>query len=1047
MKKNLQCFWQLMFFVAILSGSQVSYGQGQGIPGRKPVPQVALDHINKNKQKLELADEDVADLELSSETESKKIGVKHYYIKQLYQGIEIHGAITNISIGKEGEVLTMGNRFHKEVGKKVKGKQASLSAEAAVAAAAKYLNTSLKESLTVKERGKGRNKEVLFSKGGISLEPIPAKLVYQPMEDGSLRLAWEVSIYELDAQNWWNLRLDASTGELLDKDNMVVHCQFENDGPGGQALHENHSHSAVSPYIANVKTAAASAAVTNGYSVFPMPSESPSHGPRAIVSTSAADASASPNGWQIETRTRGNNVFAYEDPTNNNSFATNYSPDGGLAYNFDFPVDFTKQPVVNRDAAITNLFYWNNIIHDVWYQYGFDEASGSFQLNNNGTEGLGGDPVLAEAQDSRNIPTTRNNANFATPVDGRAPRMQMYLWSSPADPGMFRVVSPAAIAGTYIATQAAWARQLTSTPLTGKLVVATDASTQPDQGCGQFSNAEAIAGNIAVVYRGTCAFTQKVENAQAAGAIAVVVINNAPGDPIPMGGTPTTTITIPAVMIGQSAGALIRDQLNAGEEVTVALKDEGKPEIDGDFDNGIITHEYGHGISNRLTGGPNNTSCLASAYKYPDGSVIYTEQMGEGWSDWFGLMMTMKPGDTAGKVRGIGTYAQGQATDGKGIRPAPYSTDFGINSYTYAATNNPAISAPHGVGFVWSTMLWDMTWAMIDKYGYDADLYNGKGGNNMAMQLVIDGLKLQACNPGFVDGRDAILAADRMNYEGANQELIWRVFAKRGLGYSADQGSNFDRFDQKEAFDVHPMYACVAPTIAVKPSSTVYTGGDAKTIYLSYGPQSVTLTASGDPTFAYTWAPAAELSSTTIANPVFKPTKAGTYTLTVTAVNGDNCTRSASVTIKVIDVRCGAKSNKVMVCVDGENKCVDTKSVNQLLTKAGGKLGNCSLSATATAAAVAAEGASAAEKRALLVVPNPFSSSANVEFTVAQEGNYRLELRDMRGALVSVLAEGNAKAEEHLSVALNRGKLAEGLYVVRLVTAGEAESLKVMIRK
>ena len=77
------------------------------------------------------------------------------------------------------------------------------------------------------------------------------------------------------------------------------------------------------------------------------------------------------------------------------------------------------------------------------------------------------------------------------------------------------------------------------------------------------------------------------------------------------------------------------------------------------------------------------------------------------------------------------------------------------------------------------------------------------------MQLVMDGLKLQSCNPGFVDGRDAILQADMINNNGANQCLIWKAFADRGLGYSADQGSSFDRFDQTQAFDMPPTSVLV----------------------------------------------------------------------------------------------------------------------------------------------------------------------------------------------------------------------------------------------
>jgi hypothetical protein len=101
-------------------------------------------------------------------------------------------------------------------------------------------------------------------------------------------------------------------------------------------------------------------------------------------------------------------------------------------------------------------------------------------------------------------------------------------------------------------------------------------------------------------------------------------------------------------------------------------------------------------------------------------------------------------------------------------------------------------------------MLWDLNWALIERYGFDSDLYTGTGGNNINMQLVIDGMKLQACSPGFIDGRDAILEADRLANDGANQCLIWEVFANRGLGWSADQGSSNSRSDQEEAFDLPP---------------------------------------------------------------------------------------------------------------------------------------------------------------------------------------------------------------------------------------------------
>lgn len=73
----------------------------------------------------------------------------------------------------------------------------------------------------------------------------------------------------------------------------------------------------------------------------------------------------------------------------------------------------------------SELFYTCNEIHDLFYAYGFDEASGNFQEHNFGRGGLGGDAVVAMAQDGSGM----NNANFATPPDGQRPRMRMYVWS------------------------------------------------------------------------------------------------------------------------------------------------------------------------------------------------------------------------------------------------------------------------------------------------------------------------------------------------------------------------------------------------------------------------------------------------------------------------------------------------------------------------------------------------------------------------------------------------------------------------------------------
>jgi hypothetical protein len=265
-----------------------------------------------------------------------------------------------------------------------------------------------------------------------------------------------------------------------------------------------------------------------------------------------------------------------------------------------------NQAAVNyRDAAVTNLFYMNNIMHDIWYQYGFNEVSGNFQENNYGRGGAQVDGVIADAQDGSGT----NNANFATPADGTRPRMQMYLWTG-AVSYLMTVNSPNPYTGQYAAVQAGFGPAVPATPITANLALMTDATADFNDGCEALTNAASLSGKIAVVRRGTCAFTAKVQAAQNAGAVAVIVVNNIAGAPTAMGGT-STTINIPSIMISQVDGDPLVAALLAGTTINTTLQNSGGPyDIDGDFDNGIIAHEYGHGISTRLTGGPSNSNCL-----------------------------------------------------------------------------------------------------------------------------------------------------------------------------------------------------------------------------------------------------------------------------------------------------------------------------------------------------------------------------------------------------------------------------------------------------
>ena len=128
-------------------------------------------------------------------------------------------------------------------------------------------------------------------------------------------------------------------------------------------------------------------------------------------------------------------------------------------------------------------------------------------------------------------------------------------------PGNRLVVDPpSAAAGEYgFAGPAGGGPGLPASGLPGSFALVNDGSAAPTLGCGSLVGFP--AGSIAVVDRGTCPFVHKTQNAQAAGAIAVVVVNNVPGAPISPATAPD--ITIPSIMVSLDDGTLIKGSLPA----------------------------------------------------------------------------------------------------------------------------------------------------------------------------------------------------------------------------------------------------------------------------------------------------------------------------------------------------------------------------------------------------------------------------------------------------------------------------------------------------
>jgi len=781
---------------------------------------IALRHIEQNREAWGLTAQDVAGMGVNYQYASKHNGVSHIYFVQRHAGIEVYNAILNVNILPDGKVLNAGKRFIAGLDARVNATQPVLTPLDAINKAAAQLGYGTSSGVRLIE--KTGDNAYRYSGGTLSRSDIKVELRYQPLKNGDVRLAWDLNIESRVNGDHWSVRVDALTGTILDKNNWTVYCRF------GDAPFHNHDRACREEEngFVSIKEAMGrqhTAFLDDGssYRVFPLPVESPNHGDRALVS-SPADPAASPFGWHDTDGaegpefliTRGNNVHAYRD--GNADFAPDGDVSGGPGLLFDFSYDEDWEPGQMIDASITNLFYLNNMMHDIAYSYGFDEVAGNYQSNNYGNGGAEADWVNALGQFGGDDPAgngAENNADFSSPPDGSNGRMRMFFWNIGSR--LLEVTSPEIIAGLYSTGEAEFGPTVADEPVSGPVVEVNDgiADELLTDGCEEpFVNAAELAGKIALIDRGGCFFEQKVLYAEQSGAIGVIICNF-DDEVIGMAGTPSVDEPgIPSVSVSSTTCSIIREFVGTSLEVTLGVPTNAGPEyLAGDYDNGVIAHEYGHGISNRLTGGPQQSGCLGN-----------DEQMGEGWSDFFSLIMTVEPGDQGTDRRGIGTYVGREPLLGKGIRTYPYSTDMNENPFTYK--NIVSESVPHGVGSVWATMLWDLYWAFVDEYGWDPDITGGTGGNNMAVQLVMDGMKLQPCEPGFVDGRDAILAADQALYGGANQCLIWEVFARRGLGYLADQGSPYSRADGIESFEALPT--CIQELKITKSATDFIEPGD-----------------------------------------------------------------------------------------------------------------------------------------------------------------------------------------------------------------------------
>jgi len=219
----------------------------------------------------------------------------------------------------------------------------------------------------------------------------------------------------------------------------------------------------------------------------------------------------------------------------------------------------------------------------------------------------------------------------------------------------------------------------------------------------------------------------------------------------------------------------------------------------------------------------------------------------------------------------------------------------------------------------------------------------------------------------------------------------------------------------------------IAPLVVTIPDVYAVSSGSVNTLYKGYGPSSLnlnTIAAGSSGSYTYLWSTAETTSSINVNS-------AGTYTVTITDENG--CSTEASIVINVVDVRCGNKNDKVMICHNGANLCVASAAVQAHLNH-GCKLGSCSMSSINQEPTIE-----------VLGYPNPTTG----QFTAELSG-FKSTKADV--VIVNVIGQIVMQKEVKLvggkqNVSFNISNQARGIYLLKVLSGDGEKTLKILLDK
>ena len=366
----------------------------QPVLGYSP-SEVGISFLQDNASDFGLVAADFQEYVVLSEYVSQHTRVTHLVLQQQHNGVLVENAVANVAIDNDGRILSAGANFvggmesssepisFSPVVNSIDAYQAVVSAVGGTIATNPYVTST---------EG-GGSQSLTLSGGGASSGDESVELAYLPVSSGIVELVWKVEYLSGEGDAKYRGFVNAETGSLKYALDLVLHASYD---------------------------------------VYPLPGQHPGDTSVDTVTDSIVNLSASPFGWHDTngipgaefTDTRGNNVFAQGGDIGAFYNATGARAEGGEDLIFSVPYQELDHSTTQENVEAQSLqsFYVMNVLHDVYHNYGFDEAAGNYQATNYTGTGLGGDQIIINVSDPDASPC---NAYYVPAIDGEPGIIEM----------------------------------------------------------------------------------------------------------------------------------------------------------------------------------------------------------------------------------------------------------------------------------------------------------------------------------------------------------------------------------------------------------------------------------------------------------------------------------------------------------------------------------------------------------------------------------------------------------------------------------------------